>query len=140
MVNKTRRICLTLLKFNMEQKGTDSLKSGTWGLFKAIQRFEMKHLRKTRLYLDLKFVHCSDGILVHQLSYTLKMLPFQYFQTIYSLDSNEIHEKTVEPEVSYLSSISGVLFLVHCIRHYKAHCASLGHMREIGLKVLVEHI
>lgn len=116
MINKTRRICLTLPKVNMDKKGTDPLKSGTWGLFQAIQRLEMKHLRKTCLCLDLKFEHCSDGILVHQLNYTLKVLHFHYFQTIYSLDANEIHENIVQLKVSYLSSISVVLFFVHCIR------------------------
>ena len=36
--------------------------------------FEIKDLGKTQYCLDLEIEHCSDGILVHQLNYTQKML------------------------------------------------------------------
>ena len=35
--------------------------------------FEMKDLGKTCLCLDLKLKHCSDGILVYQSNYTIKV-------------------------------------------------------------------
>ena len=36
--------------------------------------FEMKDLGKTRYFLGLEIEHHSDGILVHQSNYTLKVL------------------------------------------------------------------
>ena len=37
-------------------------------------KFEMKDLGKTRYYLGLEIEYSFDGILVHQLNYTLKVL------------------------------------------------------------------
>ena len=38
------------------------------------KEFEMKDLGKTKYCLDLQIEHCSDGVLIHQSTYTKKVL------------------------------------------------------------------
>ena len=38
------------------------------------KEFEMKDLRKTKYCLGLQIEHCSDGVLIHQSTYTEKVL------------------------------------------------------------------
>ena len=66
--------------------------------------FEMKDLRKTRLCLDLKFKHWSDGILVYQSNYTPNVLPLSIPLIVHTLYANETLEEDVESEIPYLSS------------------------------------
>ena len=40
------------------------------------KKFEMKDLRKTRYYLGLKIEYCLNGVLIHQSSYTEKVLKY----------------------------------------------------------------
>ena len=61
--------------------------------------FEMKDLGKTRLYLDLKLKHCSNGTLVYQSNYT-PSIPV----IIHTLYTNETLEEVMESEIPYLSS------------------------------------
>ena len=67
--------------------------------------FEMKDLRKTRLCLDLKLQHCSDGILVYQSNYTPSVLPLSIPLIVHTLYANETLEEAMESEIPYLSSI-----------------------------------
>ena len=62
----------------------------------------MKDLRKTRLCLDLKLKHCSDGILVYQWNYTPNVSPLSIPLTIHTLYANETLEEVMESEISYL--------------------------------------
>ena len=66
--------------------------------------FEMKDLRKTRLCLDLKLKHCSDGILVYQSNYTPNVLPLSIPLIVHTLYANETLEEVMESEIPYLSS------------------------------------
>ena len=66
--------------------------------------FEMKDLRKTRLFLDLKLKHCSDGILVYQSNYTPNVLPLSIPMIVHTLYANETLEEVMESEIPYLSS------------------------------------
>ncbi|KAM1882388.1 hypothetical protein ACFX13_003885 [Malus domestica] len=95
--------------------------------------FEMKDLGKTRYCLSLKIEHCSDGILVHQLNYTQKVLrhfnedkakPSSTPMVIRTLDAKRDPfrpkgdgEEILEPEVPYLSAIGALLYLAQCTRH-----------------------
>ena len=40
------------------------------------KKFEMKDLRKTRYYLGLQIEYCLNGVLIHQSSYTKKILKY----------------------------------------------------------------
>lgn len=67
-------------------------------------KFEIKDLGKTCLCLDLKLKHYSDGTLVYQSNYTLKVLPFEYTYDLLMLYANETLEEVMESKVPYLSS------------------------------------
>ncbi|XP_070667449.1 uncharacterized mitochondrial protein AtMg00810-like [Malus domestica] len=67
-------------------------------------KFEMMDLGKTRLSLDMKFKHYSDGILGYQSNYTTKVLPLSIHMIYHTLYANETLEKVMESEVPYLSS------------------------------------
>ena len=87
----------------------------------------MKDLGKTRYCLSLEIEHCSDGILVHQLNYTQKVLrrfnedkakPSSTPMVVRTLDvkrdpfrPKEDEEEILEPEVPYLSAIGALLYL-----------------------------
>jgi hypothetical protein len=62
----------------------------------------MNELGKTHLNLKLK--HCSDGILVYQSNYTLKVSPLSIPLIIHTLYANETLEEVMESEIPYLSS------------------------------------
>ena len=64
----------------------------------------MKDLRKTRLCLDLKLKHCSDGILVYQSNYTMNVSPLSIPLIVHTLYANETLEEVMECEIPYLSS------------------------------------
>ncbi|XP_070672135.1 secreted RxLR effector protein 161-like [Malus domestica] len=92
----------------------------------------MKDLGKTRYCLALEIEHRLDGILVHQLNYTQKVLHcFNEDKVklsgtpmvVRSLDTkrdpfhlNEDDEEILEPEVPYLSVIGTLLYLAQCTR------------------------
>ena len=92
----------------------------------------MNDLRKTRYFLGLEIEHCSDGILVHQLNYTQKVLrhfnedkakPSSTHIVVLTLDvkrdplrPKEDEEEILEPEVPYLSEIGALLYLAQCTR------------------------
>ncbi|KAM0999750.1 hypothetical protein ACFX15_006226 [Malus domestica] len=78
--------------------------------------FEMKDLGKTRLYLDLKLKHCSDGILVYQLNYTRNVSPLSIPMIVHTLYANETLEEFMESEIPYLKvQLCAALYLAHCM-------------------------
>uniref|UniRef100_A0A2N9E3J9 Reverse transcriptase Ty1/copia-type domain-containing protein n=1 Tax=Fagus sylvatica TaxID=28930 RepID=A0A2N9E3J9_FAGSY len=94
--------------------------------------FEMKDLGKTKFCLGLQIEHLPDGILIHQSTYTEKVLkhfhmdkahPLSTPMVVRSLDvkkdpfrPQEVGEETLGPEVPYLSAIGALMYLANCTR------------------------
>ena len=92
----------------------------------------MKDLRKTRYCLDLQIKYCLNGVLIHQSSYTEKVLkcfymdkshPFSSPMVVRSLEvtkdpfrPKEENEELLGPEVPYFSSIGALMYLVNYTR------------------------
>ena len=92
----------------------------------------MKDHGKTKFCLGLQIEHLPNGILVHQSTYTEKVLkqfymdkahPLSTLMVVRSLDDKkdsfqpqEDNEKTLGPEVSYLSAIGALMYLANYIR------------------------
>ena len=95
-------------------------------------KFEMKDLDKTKFCLGLQIEHISNGILIHQSSYTEKVLkyfhmdkahPLSFPMVVRSLDVKKDHfrtkeddEETFGPEVTYISAIGALMYLTNCTR------------------------
>ena len=96
------------------------------------REFEMKDLGKTKYCLGLQIEHCASGILVHQTTYTNKVLkrfnmdksnPLSTPMIVRSLDTKkdpfrplEDGEDLLGPEVPYLSAIGALLYLAQYTR------------------------
>lgn len=96
------------------------------------KEFEMKDLGKTKYCLGLQIEHVSNGIFVHQSTYTEKVLkrfymdkahPLSSPMVVRSLDVNkdpfrpkEDGEELLGPEVPYLSAIGALMYLANCTR------------------------
>jgi len=96
------------------------------------KEFEMKDLGKTKFCLGLQIEHLSNGILVHQSTYTEKVLKHFYMDkahplstpmVVRSLDVNkdpyrpqEDGEESLGPEFPYLSAIGALMYLANCTR------------------------
>jgi hypothetical protein len=94
--------------------------------------FEMKDLGKTKFCLGLQIEHLPDGILIHQSTYTEKVLkhfhmdkahPLSTPMVVRSLDvkkdpfrPQEVGEETLGPKVPYLSAIGALMYLANCTR------------------------
>jgi hypothetical protein len=94
--------------------------------------FEMKDLGKTKFCLGLQIEHLPDGILIHQSTYTEKVLkhfhmdkahPLSTPMVVRSLDvkkdpfcPQEVGEETLGPEVPYLSAIGALMYLANFTR------------------------
>jgi hypothetical protein len=92
----------------------------------------MKDLGKTKFCLALQIEHLPNGILIHQSTYTEKVLkhfhmdkahPLSTPMVVRSLDvkkdpfrPQEVGEKTLGLEVPYLIAISALMYLANCIR------------------------
>ena len=92
----------------------------------------MKDLGKTRYCLDLQIEYFSNGIFVHQSTYTEKVLKRFYMDKAHPLNSpmvvrslevdkdpfrpKEENEKLLGPEVPYLSAIGALMYLANCAR------------------------
>jgi hypothetical protein len=92
--------------------------------------FEMKDIEKTKFYLGLQIEHFQNGILVHQSTYTEKVLKHFYMEkahplstpmVVQSLDVKKNHfhpreddENFFGPEVPYLSAIDALIYLANC--------------------------
>ena len=96
------------------------------------KEFEMKDLRKTRYCLDLQIEYCLNGVLIHQSSYTKKVLKRFYMDKSHPLSSpmvvrslevtkdlfrpKEENEELLGSEVPYLSAISSLMYLENYTR------------------------
>jgi hypothetical protein len=92
--------------------------------------FEMKDLGKTCFCLGLQLEHKENGILVHQTTYTEKVLKRFNMDTAYPLSTpmvvrnlendpyrpQEEGEALLGPEVPYLSAIGALLYLAQNTR------------------------
>ena len=92
----------------------------------------MKDLRKTRYCLDLQIEYCLNGVLIHQSSYTEKVLKHFYMDKSHPLSSpmvvrslevtkdpfrpKEENEELLSPEVSYLRAIDALMYLANYTR------------------------
>jgi hypothetical protein len=92
----------------------------------------MKDLGKTKFCLGLQIEHFQNGILVHQSTYTEKVLKHFYMEkahplstpmVVRSLDVKKDHfrpreddEEILGPEVPYLSAIGALMYLANCTR------------------------
>jgi hypothetical protein len=90
----------------------------------------MKDLGKTKLCLALQIEHFPNRILVHQSTYTEKVLKHFYMEkahplstpmVVRSLDVKKDHfhpqedgEEILGPEVPYLSAICALMYLENC--------------------------
>ena len=96
------------------------------------KEFEMKDLRKTRYCLSLQIEYCLNGVLIHQSSYTEKVLKHFYMDKSHPLSSpmvvrslkvtkdpfqpKEENEELLGPEVPYLSTIGALMYLANYTR------------------------
>ncbi|KAD2805852.1 hypothetical protein E3N88_39229 [Mikania micrantha] len=96
------------------------------------KEFEMKDLGKTKYCLDLQIEHLNNGILVHQSTYTEKLLkrfnmdkanPLSTPMFVRSLNVDndpfrpcEDNEEVLGPEIPYLSAIGALMYLTNCTR------------------------
>ena len=96
------------------------------------KEFEMKQLRETKFCLGLQLEHHKTGILIHQKTYTEKVLkcfgmdkatpatsPMQVRPAVKEKDPfgpKQDDEEALEPEVLYLSAIGALLYLACCTR------------------------
>ena len=94
--------------------------------------FEMKDMGKTRFCLGLQIEHLPEGILIHQSTYTKKVLerfnmmkahPVTTPMVVRSLDIDKDpfrpkseNEDVLGPEVPYLSAIGALMYLANCTR------------------------
>jgi hypothetical protein len=92
----------------------------------------MKDLGKTKFCLGLQIEHFQNGILVHQSTYTEKVLKHFYMEKAHPLSTpmvvssldvkntlfrhREDDEEILSPEVPYLSAIGALMYLVNCTR------------------------
>ena len=96
------------------------------------KEFEMKDLGKTRYCLGLQIEYFSNGIFVHQSTYTEKVLKRFYMDKAHPLNSPMIvrsldvkndpfrpcekGEELLGPEIPYLSAIDALMYLAICTR------------------------
>ena len=92
--------------------------------------FEMKDLGKTKFCLGLQLEHLSEGVFVHQSTYTKRVLerfnmgkchPLKTLMVVRSLEADknpfrpkEEDEEVLGPEVPYLSAIGALMYLSNC--------------------------
>ena len=96
------------------------------------KEFEMKDLGKTRYCLGLQIEYCLNGVLIHQSSYTEKVLKRFYMDKSHPLNSPMVvrslevtkdpfrpkkkNEELLDPEVPYLSAICALMYLANYTR------------------------
>ena len=92
----------------------------------------MKDLGKTKFCLGLQIEHLSNGVLIHQSTYTERILKRFYMDKAHPLSSPMIVrsldvkkdpyrpiedcEDLLGPEVPYLSAIGALMYLANCTR------------------------
>ena len=92
----------------------------------------MKDLGKTKYYLDRQIEHCSNGVLIHQSTYTEKVLKCFHMDKSHPLSSpmvvrslevtkdsfrlKEENEELLSPKLPYLSAIGALMYLTNYTR------------------------
>ena len=106
------------------------------------KEFEMKDLRKTKYCLSLPIEHCSDGVLIHQSTYTKKKVlkrfhldksyPYSSPIVVRSLEvtkdpfrPKEENEEFLSPERPYLNAIGALMYLENYTRPNVAFSVNL---------------
>ena len=105
------------------------------------KEFEMNDLGKTKFCLSLQIEHFPTRVLVHQSTYTKKILKHFYMDKVHPLSSPMVvpsldakkdsfrlcknGEELLGPEVPYLSTIGALIFLANCTRPDIAFSVSL---------------
>ena len=101
----------------------------------------MKDLGKTKYYLGLQLEHAPEGILVHQSTYTQKVLERFGFEKAYPSKvlmvgrflqqdkdpyrPREEGEEVLGPESPYLSAIGALMYLANCTKSGIAFAVNL---------------
>ena len=96
------------------------------------KEIEMKHLEKTRYCLSLQIKYCLNDVLIHQSSYTEKVLKRIYMDKSHLISSpmvvrslevtkdsflpKEENEELLGPEVPYLSAFGALMYLANYTR------------------------
>ena len=96
------------------------------------KEFEMKDLGKTKYCLGLQIEHCLDGVLIHQLTYTEKVLKHFHMDKSHPLSSPKVvrslevtkdsfrpkeeNEELFGLEIPYLSTIGALMYLANYTR------------------------
>ena len=96
------------------------------------KEFEVKDLGETKLCLGLELEHKANGIIVHQSTYTKRVLKRFYMDKAYPLSTpmvvrslephkdsfrpKEPDEEILGPEVPYLNAIGALMYLAQCTR------------------------
>ena len=91
--------------------------------------FEMKDLGKIKYCLGLQIEHCLDGVLIHQSTYTEKVLKRFHMDKSHPLNSPKVvrllevtkdlfrpkeeNEELLGPEVPYLNVIGALMYLAN---------------------------
>ena len=86
--------------------------------------FKMKDLRKTKYCLGLQIEHCLDGVLIHQSTYTEKVLNRFHMDKSHPLSSpmvvrlfevtkDSFRQELLGLEVPYFSAIGALMYLAN---------------------------
>ena len=105
------------------------------------KEFEMKDHGKTRYCLNMQIEYCLNCVLIHQSSYTEKVLKGFYMDKSHPLSSpmvvrslevtkdqfrpKEENEELLGPEVPYLTAIGALMYLANYTRPYIAFSVNL---------------
>ena len=79
------------------------------------KEFEMKDLGKTKYCLSLQIEHCSDGVLIHQSTYTKKVVK-RFFNPPPPPNPTLVPPWLFGPKVPYLSAIGALMHLANYTR------------------------
>ena len=96
------------------------------------KEFEIKDLGKTKYCFGLQMEHCSDGVLIHQSTYTEKVLKYFHMDKSHPLSSpmvvrslevtkdsfqpKEENEELFDLEVPYLNAVGALMHLANYTR------------------------
>ena len=123
---KKKEVSLTIIAVYVDDLNLIGTLEGPLEIVNYLKKeFEMKDLGKTRYCIGLQIEYFSNGIFVHQSTYTEKVLKRFYMDNAHPLNSptvvrslevdknpfrsKEENEKLLGPEVPYLSAIGALM-------------------------------
>ena len=128
VLNHVKNICPNVDDLNLVGTPKELIKTRDY----LKNEFEMKELGKTKFCLGLQIEHLSNGILIHQSTYTEKVLkqflmdkahPLSTPMVNRSLDvkkdpfrPREDDEEILSPQRPYHSAIGALMYLANCTR------------------------